>query len=326
MQRYIKLVALIGFILFAKLLPASAQDHSEQRIEGVENYNHEWVASIGPLALDQNVIKKYSVYPSLSYIGGITLSPTGDHIAFSLNSSSIWVVRRDGSGLFCLTTGLKSAHSPSWSKDGKVITFIKGGDENNYGDGTIMQVAPDGTQMKIIGDIELRQPRKNLFPPWWYSPNGMYVLRPSGKPLDNNVYVARVKDQKVVAIYKSRGSTLGELWFPNEKEILIEGFLGHGESELVVFSLTGKRKVILPRGRMNLKLAIHPSGQLVAYFDDYINELHFLAKDGSKDHRILKGGPKNFYIAAMTWSPKGDMLVFSYVNQIYFLKLKKQVS
>jgi len=325
MQRYIRLVALIGFILFAKLLPASAQDHSAQRIEGVENYNHEWVESIGPLALDQNVIKKYSVYPSLSYIGAVTPSPTGGHIAFSLNSSSIWVVRRDGSGLFCLTTGLKSAHSPSWSKDGKVITFIKGGDENNYGDGTIMQVAPDGTQMKIIGDIDLRQPRNKIFPSWWYSPDGMYVLRPSGKPLDNNVYVTTVKDQKVVAIYKSRGSTLGELWFPNGKEVLIEKFLGHGESELVVFSLTGKGKVILPRGRMNLELAIHPSGRLIAYFDDDKNELHFLTKDGSKDHRILKGDPKNFSISAITWSPEGDMLIFSSGNQIYFLKLKKQV-
>jgi Tol biopolymer transport system component len=318
-------VTLIGFILFAQFLPTSAQDHAAQRIEEVEICDHGWVEEIVPLALDKNLIKKYSVYPSLSYIGSITLSPTGDHIAFSLNSSSIWVVSRDGSGLLCLTIGLKGAHSPYWSKDGKSIKFIKGGDENNYGIGTIMQVAPDGTQRKIIGDCDLREPQKNLFPPWYYSPNGMYVLRPSGKPLDNNVYVARVKDQKVVAIYKSRGSTLGELWFPDGKEILIEKFLGHGESELIVFSLTGKRKVILPRGRMNLKLAIHPSGQLVAYFDDYINELHFLAKDGSKDHRILKGDPQNFYIAAMTWSSKGDILVFSSGNQIYFLKLKKQV-
>jgi len=324
MQKHIKLVSLIGFILFAQLLFASAQDHATQRIEGVEIYNNDWIEEIVPLALDTNVIKKYSVYPSISYISGITLSPTGDHIAFCLNSSSIWVVRRDGSGLLCLTTGLKSAHSPSWSKDGKTITFIKGGDENNYGIGTIMQIAPDGTQMKIIGDLELRNPQNKIFPPWWYSPDGMYVLRPSAKPLDNNIYVARVKDQKVVAIFKSRGSTLGELWFPNGKEILIERFLGHGESELIVFFLVGKHKVILPRGEMTLKPSIHPSGRLIAYFDSYINELHFLAKDGSKDHRILKGDPKKFYIAAMTWYPKGDMLVFSSGNQIYFLKLKKQ--
>ena len=176
MQRYIRLVVLIGFMLFAQLLPTSAQDDTVQRIEGIEFCDNEWVEEIVPLALDKNLIKKYYVYPSLSYISSITLSPTGDRIAFSLNSNSIWVVRRDGSGLFCLTVGLKGAHSPSWSKDGKVITFIKGGDENNYGAGTIMQIAPDGTQRKIIGDYDLRESRNKLFPPWWYSPDGMFAV------------------------------------------------------------------------------------------------------------------------------------------------------
>ncbi|MEW6375082.1 MAG: hypothetical protein AB1502_04735 [Thermodesulfobacteriota bacterium] len=326
MQRYLRLMGMVGHILFLLVFSASAQEHVTKRIERIEAFDRDWVEDIVLLPMDKTPIEKYysqKTGKSSSYIGRIVVSPVGDRIAFSVNNDSIWVVRRDGTGLRCITQGLDNVHSPYWSIDGKTITFIKGGNERNYAEGTIMQVTQDGAYKKIIGAYDLREPGNRLFPPWMYSPDGKYLLRSSGKPLDYNRYVVRVKDQKVVAIYKTGGSTLEELWFPNGKEVLIEGFLGHGESELVVFSLTGKYMTILPKGRMNLEPTIHPSGALIAYFDDYERELHFLTKDGSKNQLILKTTP-TVYIGDMNWTSQGD-LAFDLRDQIYFLKLKKQV-
>ena len=255
-------------------------------------------------------------------LGRLTFSPTGDKIAFSVNNDSIWIVKSNGAGLHCLTCDLENTHSPYWSKDGNLITFIETSDkESDVTSGIYMTMKPDGSKKTVIGSFNIRRPNNKLFPPWYYSTNGQYLLRPSTKPMEHNVYIQRVKDGKLIATYETRASILDMAWFPNSLEALLEEFKGHGESKLAVFSLTGKKETILPIGRMNMESAIHPSGHLIAYFNEYENTLNFLTKDGKKKIPVIKMLKTS--INEMIWTQRGDTLAFSSKNQIYLVTLKR---
>jgi len=317
-QNLIKLIMILMILTYT-------QGYAAQITDEINIIEKDLIESVIPLPIDKNFIEKYytqKLKKPIFFINRLSLSPTEDKIAFSVNENSIWIVKINGSDLRCLTCDMETAYLPSWSKDGNIITFITGPGETNEWYGTFMQVTPDGAQKKIIGSFNVKEPANKLFHPWRYSPDGQYLLRPGSRHDDYNLYVVRTRDQKILMTYKTQASILNAAWFPNGQEILLEELKGHGDSKLIIFSITGKRKIILPKGRMDMNPAIHPSGQLIAYFNEYDSSLHFLTKDGSKDKRVLEI-PKD-YITNMIWAHKGNILIFPLNEQIYFLKLRQK--
>jgi dipeptidyl aminopeptidase/acylaminoacyl peptidase len=324
-----------GIILCCLLSAVLYSDHVyAAKIIGLDILDKNWVEDIVPLPMDTSPIEKYYAHRQENFfIEKMAFSPAEDRIAFVVNQNSIWTVRSDGTGLACLVCDQKPADSPEWSKDGKEIIFMsgEGGGGKWFGSEILIGIAPDGTRKRTIGTFNIEKPFPPPYPLWRYSPDGQYMVlwksvpRPGEERYglrDTYIHLVRVKDGRSVANLKTTSSIFNIQWFPNGKEVLIEALGGRisGDSLLIFFSITGKKRVIYPDVHQDMRPAIHPSGQLIACCDDYI--LHFVSKDGTKNYQILKSQDSIDY---MIWTTRGDRLVFSLGNKIYFLKLKKQV-
>ncbi len=292
-----------------------------------------WVENVVSLPMDTSKIEKYYSHKQRKYfIEKMSLSPTEDRIAFVVNRDSIWIVGSDGSGLTCLVCDSKPADSPEWSKDGKEIIFLsgEGGRQKWFGSETLLGITPDGKQKRIIGEFDIRKSASVPFPQWRFSPDGQYMILWQNIPrlgeeryklTESLIHVVGVKDGNIVTTYRTKASIFNIQWFPNGKEILIEELGGRmsGDSRLVFFSISGGKRIIYPDAHQDMSPAIHPSGQFIAYLDNYI--LHFISKDGTKKDQILKA---HDFIGHMIWTAKGDKLVFGLKNKINFFKLKRQ--
>ncbi len=329
----------VSGIIFSCLLSAALySDHvyAAKIIDGLEILAEGWVEDVTPFPMDTSPIERYYAHRRDNFfIEKMALSPAEDKIAFAVNRNSIWTVRSDGTRLSCLVCDPKPADSPEWSKDGKEIIFLsgEGGRGKWFGSETLMGIAPDGARKRTIGVFDIEKPFPPPYPLWRYSPDGQYMVLWKSVPrpgkenyglTDTYIHLVRVKDGRSVASLKTTSSIFNIQWFPNGKEVLIEVLGGRisGDSSLIFLSITGGKRIIDPDVHQGMLPAIHPTGQLIAYSDDVYNVLHFVSKDGAKKYQILKS--KNS-IDYMMWTAKGDRLVFSLGNKIYFLKLKKQV-
>lgn len=327
----------VGGIILCCLLAAvvySDQVYAAKIIDGLEILAEDWVENVTPLPMNTSPIEKYYAHRQENFfIEKLALSPAEDKIAFAVNQNSIWTVRCDGTGLACLVCESKPADSPEWSRDGKEIIFMsgEGGRGKWFGSETLIGIAPDGTRKRTIGVFDIEKPFPPPYPLWRYSPDGQYMVLWKSVPrpgkgnyglTDTYIHLVRVKDGRSVANLKTTSSIFNIQWFPNGEEVLIEALGGRisGDSSLFFLSITGGKRVIDPDVHQGMRPAIHPSGQLIACCDDYI--LHFVSKDGTKNYQILKSQNS---IGYMIWTARGDRLVFSLGNKIYFLKLKKQV-
>jgi uncharacterized protein (TIGR03437 family) len=95
---------------------------------------------------------------AMFFSANATISADGSLIAFESNFSSsgpqttqVWVVRPDGTGLRMLSTGSDSAGSPTISGDGSVVTFLQSGQ--------IMRARTDGTTPLALTKLSFSAPR-----------------------------------------------------------------------------------------------------------------------------------------------------------------------
>jgi Tol biopolymer transport system component len=141
---------------------------------GGGSHNNLWIANADGTDAHQVTNPKYPLQDQ-----NAAWSPDGKSIAFwrsstapGDNSSSIYTVRIDGSGLRQLTPGDLRLTEPIWSPDGSKIIAAPDSDPNSFSAGSLYSVRPDGTGLTNLtgtsADLEYTFGA--------YSPDGRYII------------------------------------------------------------------------------------------------------------------------------------------------------
>ena len=186
----------------------------------------------------------------------VAVSPDGRTLAIDLQGS-IWTLPASGGTATRITDLFNDARQPTWSPDGKWITFF------GYRDGgyDLWAVAPDGShQHKLTwGPFDDREPI--------WSHDGRRVAFSSDRenPLgsDYNIWVLDVDSGDIRQLTKDPADDYMPSWSPDDREIAFASTREDGRSVWAVDVATGtERKVATAAGRVDAP-SWGPGGQIV---------------------------------------------------------------
>lgn len=144
--------------------------------------------------------------------------------------ASLWVVRRDGSGLRQLSG---TGREPHWSPDGQRIVFVDGSGSSSGACGSlegsrghcpapVFTIRPDGSDRRPLGLV-------GDYPRW--SPDGRFIAYGSQSPgLPHDVYVAAADGSQVRRVTEGPGTSGGASW-SSDGTTLAYHYLAEGDPD-----------------------------------------------------------------------------------------------
>jgi Tol biopolymer transport system component/imidazolonepropionase-like amidohydrolase len=181
-----------------------------------------------------------SVHEGTSMSVGV--SPDGRTLAVDLQGS-IWTLPASGGTATRITDVFNDARQPTWSPDGKWITFFA------YRDGgyDVWAIAPDGShQHKLTwGPFDDREPI------WSHDGSRIAFSSDRGSPLgsDYNIWTLDVKSGELKQITKNPADDYMPSWSPDDKEIVFASSREEQQGLWAVNVADGtERKVGAPAG------------------------------------------------------------------------------
>jgi len=186
----------------------------------------------------------------------VGVSPDGATLAIDLQGS-IWTLPATGGTAKRITDLFNDARQPTWSPDGKWITFFA------YRDGgyDIWAVAPDGSnQHKLTwGPFDDREPI------WSHDGTRVAFSSDRGDPLgsDYNIWVLDARSGELRQLTRDPADDYMPTWSPDDTEIAFASTRGTGQSVWAVNVASGaERKVSDAGGRVDAP-SWAPGGQIV---------------------------------------------------------------
>ena len=186
----------------------------------------------------------------------VGVSPDGRTLAIDMQGS-IWTLPSAGGTAKRITDLFNDARQPTWSPDGKWITFFA------YRDGgyDLWAVAPDGSnQHKLTwGPFDDREPT------WSHDGTRIAFSSDRGDPLggDYNIWTLTVASGELTQVTKNNADDYMPSWSPDDKEISFASTREDGQSVWAVNVATGaERKVASARGRVDAP-SWGPRGEIV---------------------------------------------------------------
>jgi Tol biopolymer transport system component/imidazolonepropionase-like amidohydrolase len=143
----------------------------------------------------------------------VAVSPDGRTLAVDLQGS-IWTLPASGGTATRITDVFNDARQPTWSPDGKWITFFA------YRDGgyDVWAIAPDGSNQHQLtwGPFDDREPI------WSHDGTRVAFSSDRGSPLgsDYNIWTLDVKSGELKQITKNAADDYMPSWSPDDKEIV----------------------------------------------------------------------------------------------------------
>ncbi|WP_263385108.1 amidohydrolase family protein [Granulicella arctica] len=186
----------------------------------------------------------------------VGVSPDGKTVAMDMQGS-IWTIPASGGVAKRITSLFNDARQPTWSPDGKWITFF------GYLDGgyDIWTIAPDGTnQHKLTwGPYDDREPA--------YSHDGTHIAFASDRdnPLGSsyNIWTLDLRSGELKRMTNDPSENHMPTWSPDDKEIAFSSTRDEGEAIWAIDVATGnERKVLSAHGTVSAP-SWGPDGKLV---------------------------------------------------------------
>jgi Tol biopolymer transport system component/imidazolonepropionase-like amidohydrolase len=186
----------------------------------------------------------------------VAVSPDGRTLATDMQGS-IWTLPAAGGAAKRITDLFNDARQPTWSPDGKWITFF------GYRDGgyDIWAIAPDGSgQHKLTwGPFDDREPI------WSHDGTRVAFSSDRGDPLgsDYNIWMLDVRSGELKQLTKDPADDFMPSWSPDDKEIAFASARDNQQAVWAVNVATGaERQVTTAGGRVDAP-SWGPSGQIV---------------------------------------------------------------
>src|SRR5438067_179687 len=186
----------------------------------------------------------------------VAVSPDGRMLAIDMQGS-IWTLPSSGGAAKRITDLFNDARQPTWSPDGRTITFFA------YRDGgyDIWSVAPDGSNQRKLtwGPYDDREPI------WSHDGTRIAFSSDRGDALgsDYNIWILDVRSGELRQLTKNPADDYMPSWSPDDKEIAFASTREDGASVWAVNVATGaERRVSTSRGRVDSP-SWGPAGQIV---------------------------------------------------------------
>jgi len=186
----------------------------------------------------------------------VAVSPDGRTLAIDLQGS-IWTLPAGGGAATRITDLFNDARQPTWSPDGRWITFFA------YRDGgyDIWTVAPDGSQQHKLtwGPFDDREPA------WSHDGTRVAFSSDRGDPLggDYNIWTLDTRSGELRQLTRDPADDYMPSWSPDDSEIAFASTRGDGQSvwAIKVADMT-ERKLASATGRVDAP-SWGPGGQVV---------------------------------------------------------------
>src|SRR5216683_6669238 len=167
----------------------------------------------------------------------VAVSPDGHTLAMDLQGS-IWILPATGGHATRLTDPFNDARQPTWSPDGKWITFFA------YRDGgyAIWSIAPDGSKQHKLtwGPFDDREPV------WSHDGTRVAFSSDRGNPLgsDYNIWTLTVSTGELKQLTRDPADDYMPSWSPDDKEIAFASTRDGGNGVWAVSIATGAERKI----------------------------------------------------------------------------------
>lgn len=224
------------------------------------------------------------VLPAGVAVTGPVASPDGTRIAFvatevSSTNSDIYVVNRDGSGLFRLTTAPETDDNPSWSPDGTRIAF-RSYRSGRLGD--IWVVDADGGNPENLTPDPLPDTTDERRPAW--SPDGTRIAFSSNRGGTHDIWIMRTDGSDLVRLTNTPQYDTEPTWAPDGARIAFRRSDDNTSDLLIVAAGGGSARRLTFAGH-EIMPSWSPKGDVIAfaYFAPNVTgpQIYTMRPDGS---------------------------------------------
>jgi Tol biopolymer transport system component len=262
---------------------------------------------------------------SIAFVRYERLSRLGTYGTPRVDESSLYVVRRDGSGLQEIArTGSEVGPSfgrPVWSPDGQNLAFVAtryvaggmGGRSLESTGSALYVVERDGSHLRRVARsrVELESPGEFDLPVWLPDGKSLLVLEHLGPatPILHRVAVDGSRDSILVRdVECSCDITVN----PDDDRIAVARYVGDGDEITEIIDLEDDSHTKLDTGCTELCSVPmwSPDGQELAYDVPPANtlssggdELRVMNADGSDDHKVLQATADQVGFDWIGWRP-----------------------
>lgn len=184
----------------------------------------------------------------------VALSPDGETLAFDV-LGRIWLMPAEGGEGKAITDSLGNARQPSWSPDGKQITF-QGYWQGNW---HIYILDADGSNLKQMtsGEFDYREPH--------WSPDGTTLAFSSDRSGNYDIWKLDIVGEQLLPLTSSSANEYGPSWSPNGKQLAYVSADG-GDGKIMIQSTENQatETVYIGTGKLT-GISWSPAGEILLF-------------------------------------------------------------